>query len=69
MPKATIPPRRELPPHLARAIAAHIGPVPRYAPGERAPGLCPFGPRYRAGGSMHAAREQAARLRRTMPRT
>lgn len=69
MPATTIPPRRALPADMRAAVAAYIGPVPRYAPGERAPGLCPFGPRYRAGGTSLARREQAARLRRAMPRT
>jgi hypothetical protein len=44
MPSSTLP----LP--LAAPVAAFVGPVPRYAPGERAPGT-ELGPRTRAGGS------------------
>lgn len=62
MPLTTLPKPRTLPAHLAHAVATYIGPVPRYAPGERATACGPY-PLTRAGGSRLAACEQSFRLR------
>ena len=61
MPATTLPKPRTLPVDLAHALAVYIGPAPRYAPGERAPGLALA--RERAGGSRLASLTQAARIR------
>jgi len=51
-----------MPAHLAQAVAAFIGPIPRYAPCQRA-ASCALGPYERSGsfGSL-ARREQLNRL-------
>lgn len=43
----TLPKPRVLPHDLAHAVALFIGPVPRYAPNERAPSVGQLGPIYR----------------------
>lgn len=62
MPATTLPKPRTLPAHLAHAIAVYTGPIPRYAPGERAPDL-PSAPYARAGGTRLASIMQAERIR------
>lgn len=61
----TLPMPRTLPADMQAALAAFVGPVPRYAPGDRAPGTA-LGPVTRAGGTRLASLNQAMRIRNTL---
>ena len=63
MPKTTLPMPRKLPDAMQSAIASFVGPIPRYAPGQRAPETA-LGPVYRGGGNRLARVEQINRMLR-----